>query len=171
MEQIKMLEVFSETGLFKLSKIFGSENVVYFPKSSIAGVKYDYTTNKLPAIMRKVPFSHSQQFMITPSRFADIILNLTIKGYRPNYTLNHTDIDKEDLNKLNEKISSVRKIPTKESRDLLLQELFKLEDEYDASIESVSFFNKQNRITIKANGILFAPENSLHITDELLKTH
>ncbi|PFV38975.1 hypothetical protein [Bacillus cereus] len=171
MEQIKMLEVFGKSGLSKLNKIFGPDNIVYLPKSSLAGIKYDYNNNKLQYIMEKIPFSHTQQFIVTPNKFADIILNLCSKGYKPNCKLFHTEIDLHDLKSFNSKMQLMRQKPNSETKNALLDELYKLEKEYGTFIEALSFFIGNERITIQANGILFSNGTPLEITDDLFTTH
>ncbi|MCU5120956.1 hypothetical protein OCB76_08705 [Bacillus cereus] len=171
MEQIKMLEVFNKSGLKKLNKIFGPNNVVYLPKSSLAGVKYDYENNKLQYVMDNIPFSHTQQFIITPNKFADIILNLCSKGYKPNCKLFHSDIEPYDLDSFNTKLQLLRQNPCIETKNALLEELFKLEEEYNTYIESLSFFMNNERVTIQANGILFSNGTFQGITDDVFITH
>ncbi|EJQ03213.1 hypothetical protein IE3_05584 [Bacillus cereus BAG3X2-1] len=171
MEQIKMLEVFGKSGVNKLYKIFGPDNIVYLPKSSLAGIKYDYNNNKLKYIMEKIPFSHTQQFIVTPNKFVDIILNLCSKGYKPTCKFFHTDIDPHDLDSFNVKMQIMRQNPNIETKNALLNELYKLEEEYGTFIEALSFFIDNERITIQANGILFSNSTSLEATDDLFTTH
>ncbi|HFT5902385.1 TPA: hypothetical protein ACGSMF_003511 [Bacillus cereus] len=171
MEQIKIMEIFNKRGLNKLNKIFGPDNIVYLPKSSLAGIKYDYDNNKLQYVMEKIPFSVTQQFIITPNKFADIILNLCKKGYNPNCKFYHTSIDENDLENFRIKLKKIRTEPNQNTKKALLEVLLYLENEYDTFIESITFYSNNERYNIQANGILFSESTSLEITDEIFMTH
>jgi fructose-1,6-bisphosphatase len=168
-QQLKMFKVFNTDGLMSLNEIFGNKNIVEFKQSNIVGIRYDYEKNKLKYIMQNVPFTLTQQLIITSQHFVDIIEKIGSKGLRSNIRLNMElpDGEIESLKEYMFKISHP-KADKRLYRDLIFQEITRLEDEFGVEIESVSFTAQNNRVLFKNNGIVFADEDSLEVAGEIL---
>jgi hypothetical protein len=168
-QQLKMFKLFDRSNFKSLCSIFGENNIVGFCDSDIVGIKYDYDRNKLKNVMQKVPFTITQQFIITSQHFVDIIEKIGSKGYRPNLTLN-MDLPLDELEQLNEYIFRISKASSNREnyKKLIYKEINRLEEEYDVELESVSFTIENNRIVFRNNGILFADEKSFDVAGEVL---
>lgn len=168
-QQLKMFKVFNPNSLMSLNNIFGENNIIGFDKSNIVGIKYDYENNHLKCIMKKIPFTLTQQLIITSQHFVDIIGNIGSKGLRSNIGLN-MEIPDEEMQQLNEYIFKISKpkADKKIYKELIFDEIIRLEEEYGVEIESVSFTDQNKRILFKNNGIVFADEESLEVAGEVL---
>ncbi|PKF88428.1 hypothetical protein CW306_13775 [Bacillus sp. BA3] len=168
-QQLKMFKTFDKNSLNSLNSIFGEKNIVGFNNSDLVGIKYDFNENKLKNVMQKIPFSLTQQLIITSQHFTKIIENIGSKGFRPNFKLN-MEIPDEELSLLNEYIFKISKpyINKETYKELIFDEFNRLEEEYDAELESVSFTFNNERIVFRNNGIVFADENLFDVAGELL---
>lgn len=167
-QQLKMFKIFDNNVIKTLNSIFGEKNVIGF-NSNIVGIKYDYSDNGLRIIMKKVPFKFTKQLIITSQHFVEIIGNVGQKGYRSNIKLN-MDLPEGELNNLNNYIFKISKhnVNKEQYKLMILYEINRLEEEYEVEIESISFNIKNQRITFRNNGILFADEGPLDVVGEVL---
>ncbi|WP_169865205.1 hypothetical protein [Sutcliffiella halmapala] len=168
-QQLKMFKIFNTESLMSLNNIFGPNNIVGFDKTNIVGIKYDYENNQLKYIMQKVPFTLTQQLIITSQHFVDMIEKIGSKGFRSNIDLN-MELPDDEIKQLNEYIFRISKAQTDKKlyKELIYDEIIRLEDEFGAEIESVSFTVQNKRIKFKNNGIVFADEDSFEVAGEVL---
>lgn len=158
MNQIKLFKKYDDNLYATLAKKFGKQNVIDFHNARIVGVKYDYEINTLDKVMSKIPFSNTQQILVSPEYFVKIISNLFNKDIKPNLSM---DLDDEELVILDQIIRS-------KNSDELLNLLNRFEEEYDVIPKSISFFLNKGRVVLNYNGVLFYGDENLNFTDELL---
>lgn len=168
-QQLKLFKIFNPNSLGALNRILGENNIVGFKDPNFIGIKYDFDNNKLKYIMQNIPFTLTQQLIITSQHFVDIIEKIGSRGYRVNYTLN-MELPEEELSQLNEYIFRISRFPdeTDKCKKEIFNEIIRLEDEYEVEFESVSFNTGGHRVVFRNNGILFANEDSFDIVGELL---
>ena len=117
--------------------------------------------------MEKIPFDRVQQFMIPPRAFLNLIFKAGEKGNKPNLNLN-VELDEEDQEAFEEVVNKFRRSPNEGNFEALKDELFKLEEEYFAFPNSMSFLSNGERVVLQTNGILFVGEKSFHIVDDMI---
>ncbi|MCF6409016.1 hypothetical protein [Pseudalkalibacillus salsuginis] len=168
-QQLKMFKLFDQKGFSSLSEIFGENNVVEFKNTDIIGIKYDYEKNKLKHVMKKVPFTLTQQFIMTSLHFVEIIENIGSIGCRPNFTIN-MDLPEEELTQINEYIFKISKPDSDKEicKKHIFNEINRLEEEYGVEFESVSFTFENHRIVFRNNGIVFVAEDLFDTAGEML---
>jgi hypothetical protein len=168
-QQVKLFKLYDQESVNSLSNIFGQENIVKFSDSNIVGIKYDYDKNKLKNIMQRAPFTLIQQLIITSHHFVKIIEKIGSKGYRPNITLS-MEIPEDEIKQLSEYVYRISKPNFNKDiyGQLILEEINRLESEYEVELESVSFTSNNERIVLRNNGIVFADEDSFNLAGEVL---
>lgn len=167
--QLKMFKLFDSEGIKSLSNIFGEKNIVGFSDSNIVGIKYDFDKNKLQYVMQKIPFTLTQQLIITSQLFIEIIENISSRGYRP-YLQFNMELPEEELSQLKGYVFRISKpnVNKELNKQLIFDEINRIEDEYGAEIESVSFNFDNHRVVFRNNGILFADEDVFDVAGEML---
>jgi hypothetical protein len=168
MGQLKIFQVFNSSVFDDLIRIFGQENLVRFNHPLLIGIKYDYSLNKLPKIMGKIPFDQMQQVMIPSGLLLELLLYASQKGKRPSIDLNIELVDEEEKETFEELINNFRRNPSQENFQALRDELNRLEEEYFALPKSMSFLSDGERIVLQTNGILFASDNALNSVDDII---
>jgi len=164
---LKILSIYKNSTVQKLIRIFGEDCVYPFPKSKAVGLSYNYADKKLNTVFEKIPFNETQQLYITQYHFVRIIYNLVNLGIRPTIDTS-IELSFEDKQVLDRALYSLYKTKDTEMLLKLQHTLEQFEEEYGASLASISFFYKNERISLKANGILFTDQNSISLTDEIL---
>lgn len=163
MNQLKVFTIFDDRGKKEFERIFGEQNIVFFQKSNVIGIRYNYGSDKLKNIMPLVPFSVTQQFMITPEHFINIYLNLKKMGKRA--FIHMTDeLPEDEESEFHTLLNSLKE----GNKSEILDRLNHLEEEYNVIPKSISFTHQKNRISLNSNGIIFGDDEAYEITDELL---
>lgn len=169
--QVKLFQVFNQTVFDDLIRIFGQDNVVHFADPSIVGIKYDYSTSKLPKIMDKIPFGQVQQYILTPSSLLKLMLKASVCGFKPTISLDVELEDDEEREMLERAVSQLKKSPSDIGLNCLRDELARLEEDYDAFPNAVTFRVDNERVRIQSNGILLASDKTIDVAKDVLSYH
>ena len=164
---LKILSYYKKSTMKKLIKIFGSDSVFLFPNSKVVGLSYNHQDRKLRSVFEKIPFKETQQLYITPPHFIKIIFNLVTLGIRPNLEISTElpDDVKQDFDRIIHYLYRQKDLYALEQ---LEQKLDEIEEEYGASLVSISYVNNQKRNSLRANGILFTDPTSIDLIDQIL---
>ncbi|WP_336865288.1 hypothetical protein [Peribacillus frigoritolerans] len=164
---LKIMSIYKSSTIKKLTKIFGEDYVFPLPKSKAVGLSYNYDDRELKTVFEKIPFNETQQLYITPSHFLRIIFNLITLGIKPSIDTN-IELSYEDKQLLERGIYNLYKTKDPETLLELQHILEEIEEEQGAYLASVSFFNNNERVSLKANGIIFTDQSTINLTDEIL---
>lgn len=163
MSQFKVIEYFHNKKIKNFIKHIGQDNIYKFNNLSLIGIKFDFDKNQLPLIMKRIPFSNSQQVFFNTTSFIQMLNKLKENNITGQLEFD-TEISQEDMEELRTLIKTVNV-----SQENLQKFLNRIEIEYEARPRKVKFFtNKNDHVIIQNNGIIYAKEESLPLTDSVI---